>query len=86
MALLESKPLCIHHELPLLPLANRNVFEASIRALGSLLSAHLLILESHAGESAPLHPSLAGVVLAPGYAGQLLDLALDLGQRYPFLH
>lgn len=47
-----------------------SVFEASIRVLGGLLSAHLLAA----------HPS-EGPVLYPGYSGQLLGLAVDLGRR-----
>ncbi|CAG0912538.1 unnamed protein product [Notodromas monacha] len=48
------------------------VFEASIRVLGSLLSAHLLIEES--GDAfGDLRPSY--------YDGELLELALDLGSR-----
>ncbi|CAI5961690.1 unnamed protein product [Closterium sp. NIES-65] len=58
-----------------------NVFEANIRALGSLLSAHMLILQSHDPTLPPVHPSLAGVHLAPGYKGRLLELAIDLGFR-----
>ncbi|CAI5970878.1 unnamed protein product [Closterium sp. NIES-64] len=65
--------------LPLAP--HRNVFEANIRALGSLLSAHMLILQSHDPTLPPVHPSLAGVHLAPGYKGRLLELAIDLGFR-----
>ncbi|CAI5501911.1 unnamed protein product, partial [Closterium sp. Naga37s-1] len=58
-----------------------NVFEANIRALGSLLSAHMLILQSRDPALPPVHPSLAGVHLAPGYNGRLLELAIDLGFR-----
>ncbi|GJP31321.1 hypothetical protein CLOM_g11871 [Closterium sp. NIES-68] len=58
-----------------------NVFEANIRALGSLLSAHVLILQSRDPTLPSVHPSLAGVHLAPGYNGRLLELAIDLGFR-----
>ncbi len=49
-----------------------NVFEANIRLLGGLLSAHLLAAD-------PVH----GPKLMPegAYSGGLLDLALDLGKR-----
>ena len=46
-----------------------NVFEANIRLLGGLLSAHLLASD----------PSL-GLMLKP-YHGELLTLATDLGDR-----
>lgn len=49
-----------------------NVFEANIRLLGGLLSAHLL------AEDATLGPDLLG---GAAYSGGLLDLALDLGWR-----
>lgn len=45
-----------------------NVFEANIRLLGGLLSAHLLAED----------PSFGRV---PGYQGDLLDLAYELGLR-----
>lgn len=45
-----------------------NVFEANIRLLGALLSAHLLAEEP-------------GLIPAGAYSGGLLDLALDLGKR-----
>ena len=47
-----------------------SVFEANIRVLGGLLSAHLL----------SAHP-VFGALLYPGYAGQLLHKAKDLGER-----
>lgn len=49
-----------------------NVFEANIRLLGGLLSAHMLAQD-------PVH----GPRLMPEgvYSGGLLDLALDLGKR-----
>ena len=49
-----------------------NVFEANIRLLGGLLSAHLLADDSVQGPK--LMPNSA-------YSGGLLDLALDLGRR-----
>jgi hypothetical protein len=49
-----------------------NVFEANIRLLGGLLSAHLI------AEHADLGPRLLGGV---DYSGGLLDLALGLGRR-----
>ena len=50
-----------------------NVFEANIRLLGGLLSAHLLAEGSDiVGRKAP-----GGTA----YSGGLLDLALDLGWR-----
>ena len=48
-----------------------NVFEANIRLLGGLLSAHML------AESPALGPRL----MPGGYCGGLLDLAEDLGRR-----
>ncbi|CAG0894992.1 unnamed protein product [Cyprideis torosa] len=48
------------------------VFEATIRILGSLLSAHLLIVD-------PLQPF--GQLKPSWYSNQLLDLAQDLGSR-----
>lgn len=46
-----------------------NVFEANIRLLGGLLSAHLLASDSTLG------------LMRMPYAGQLLSLATDLGDR-----
>ncbi|CAF0973158.1 unnamed protein product [Didymodactylos carnosus] len=48
------------------------VFEATIRVLGALLSAHLLIID-------PLQPF--GDLAIPNYANELLDLAHDLASR-----
>jgi ER degradation enhancer, mannosidase alpha-like 1 len=45
-----------------------NVFEANIRLLGGLLSGHLLAED----------PRFGGL---PGYQGELLDLAYELGLR-----
>ncbi|OWA55731.1 putative ER degradation-enhancing alpha-mannosidase-like protein 1, partial [Hypsibius exemplaris] len=47
------------------------VFEATIRVLGGLLSAHLLLNDPHVFPSARL----------PGYDNELLDLAADLAVR-----
>lgn len=49
-----------------------NVFEANIRLLGGLLSAHMLAEDSVHGPKLMLHSA---------YSGGLLDLALDLGRR-----
>ena len=46
-----------------------NAFEMNIRLLGGLLSAHLLAEDSTLG------------LMPRGYAGGLLDLALQLGER-----
>ncbi len=47
-----------------------NAFEMNIRLLGGLLSAHLLAE----------NPTLG--LMSGGYAGGLLDLALQLGERF----
>ncbi len=49
-----------------------NVFEANIRLLGGLLSAHLLAEDSTQGPKLMQNST---------YSGSLLDLALDLGRR-----
>ena len=46
-----------------------NVFEANIRLLGGLLSAHLLASDANLG------------LMQKKYSGELLDLAVDLGDR-----
>ena len=46
-----------------------NVFEANIRLLGGLLSAHLLASDASLG------------LMQKKYSGELLDLAVDLGKR-----
>jgi mannosidase alpha-like ER degradation enhancer 1 len=48
-----------------------NVFEANIRLLGGLLSAHMLAQS----------PTLGPRLMPRGYGGGLLDLAADLGRR-----
>lgn len=48
-----------------------NVFEANIRLLGGLLSAHLLASDQRLGR----------ILMPGGYAGGLLDLAHSLGLR-----
>lgn len=48
------------------------VFEANIRVLGALLSAHLLMVDDH---------QPFGLLRPPGYANQLLLMARDLGRR-----
>jgi hypothetical protein len=47
-----------------------SVFESTIRIIGGLISAHLIASPSH-----------LGVLTADEYNGELLDLAVDLGQR-----
>ena len=49
------------------------VFEATIRVLGGLLSAHVLLVDP----DDPFHVQLA----VPEYRGELLHLAYDLGRR-----
>jgi len=49
-----------------------SVFEATIRVLGGLLAAHLLATDPDP-VWAPFHP--------PGYRGELLQMARDLGER-----
>lgn len=50
-----------------------SVFEATIRILGGLLSAHLLL------ETEELRPVFQD--MQPAYQGELLSLAYDLGKR-----
>jgi hypothetical protein len=53
-----------------------SVFETNIRALGGLISAHLLIEDAKANAEDGI-----GEPLVPEYDGKLLEIALDLGRR-----
>ena len=61
-----------------------NAFECNIRALGGLLSAHAiaagLIPDSGASGDANASQTTPSLVV-PGYAGELLDVAHNLGER-----
>ena len=62
-----------------------NAFECNIRALGGLLSAHAIAagLVADAGTSSRRNASsrTSADLVVPGYAGELLELAHDLGGR-----
>ncbi|RYY71721.1 hypothetical protein EON63_21490 [archaeon] len=57
---------------------NVSVFETTIRVLGGLLSAHLLATDPFLGI---YNTSLSSLDEGPGYQGELLGLAIDLGGR-----
>jgi len=62
----------------------RSVFETNIRALGGLLSAHLLI-EASARAAATGNHATHRNELVPGYARMLCSLASDSVTQPPYL-